>query len=392
MQLTNKAISSIVPPAMGEAFYWDESLRGFGYRLRVGSGGKLLRSFVVQYKRAGATRRMTLDASVLSADQARAKAKELLAAVALGHDPQAERTERRDKDQSTMRALVTRYLNERKPEVRPRHFTSISHFLTEAKYFGDLHGKPVDTIKRKDVAACLARIKARGPSHAKNARATLSAFFRWVMEQGLAEEWEANPVAGTSRIKTNGARERVLSDDELARVWRACDDASEHDVIVKLLILTGCRRIEVGGMRWSEIALDHWTLPAERSKNHRAHVLPILPAMRKVLDARPRMAERDHLFGERSSLGFTRWSHLKPALDARSGVKDWTLHDLRRTVSTGMSKLGVQPHVVEAVLNHYSGHRAGVAGTYNRNPYADEIRAALTTWHAHVRKLTARKH
>jgi integrase len=392
--LSAKTIAALVPPTApgADIIYWDESLRGFGYRLRVGAGGKLLRSFVAQYKRSGATRRMTLDASgALSVDQARARAREILAEVALGRDPQADKTERREKDLSTMRALVGQYLDARKTEVRPRTLTVITKFLTDPRYFGDLHGKPLDQIKRRDAAACLARIKARGPAHAKNARATLSGFFRWCMAEGFADDDWSNPVAGTNKIVTNGARERVLTDAELAAVWRACDDASEHDVITKLLILTGCRRVEVGGMRWSEIALGHWTIPEERSKNHRAHVLPILPAMRKILDARPRVADRDQLFGARSAAGFNRWSQLKPALDKASGVTGWTLHDLRRTVATGMSKLGVQPHVVEAVLNHYSGHRKGVAGTYNRNPYSAEIKAALTAWHAHVRKLASRK-
>jgi integrase len=231
---------------------------------------------------------MTLDASgALTVDQARAKAKEVLAEVALGRDPQADKAERRDKDQSTMRALVRQYLEARKAEVRPRTLTAITNFLTEARYFGELHGKPLDQIKRRDVAACLGRIKARGPAHAKNARATLSGFFRWCMAEGFADDWEANPVAGTNKIATNGARERTLTDAELAAVWRASSDADDYDYgrIVRLLILTGCRRKEIGGMCWSWFSPDasDFTIPASHSKNHRPHALPLLPMCAKSL-------------------------------------------------------------------------------------------------------------
>jgi integrase len=386
IKLTTKVVTAIVPPAAGEGFYFDETLTGFGYRVRVGAGGKILRSFICQYKRAGGSRRMTLDASgALNAEQARAKAKQILAEVALGRDPQAEKDDRRAKDKHALRALVAEYLDDKKSKVRPRTLTAVTGYLTDPRFFGSLHGAPVDTITRRDVAACLSQIKKRGPAMAGAARAALSAFFVWAMGEGLAE---ANPVIGTNKPETNGARERVLSDTELAAVWRACDDGSEHSAIVKLLILTGCRRAEVGDMAWSEVDLDRgaWTIPEERSKNHRQHVLPIMPMMRAIIDAVPHMATRDQLFGERSVHGFSRW-HCKADLDERCGVTGWTLHDLRRTVATRMADLGVQPHVIEAVLNHYSGHRAGIAGVYNRSPYANEIRNALALWEDHVRSL-----
>jgi len=384
-KLTNKTVNAIVPPTAGEVFYFDDSLTGFGYRVRVGAHGKLLRSWICQYKRAGGTRRMTLDASgALTADQARAKAKEILAAVALGHDPQAEKANRRDKDQHVMRALVVDYLAAKK--VRPRTMTAITGYLT-GPHFKSLHNMPVDQITRRDVATCLLTIKKRGPALAGAARNTLSAFFAWAMGEGLAE---SNPVIGTNAPKTNGARERVLSDAELRTIWNACDDGSEHSTIVKLLILTGCRRAEVGDMTWREINFEGgtWTIPPERSKNGRQHVLPVLPMMGAIIDDLPHMATRDQLFGERSSHGFSRW-HCKADLDERCGVTGWTLHDLRRTVATRMADLGVQPHVIEAVLNHQSGSKRGIAGVYNRSPYANEVRSALGTWHDHLRAVTA---
>jgi integrase len=158
-----------------------------------------------------------------------------------------------------------------------------------------------------------------------------------------------------------------------------------------LLILTGCRRQEIGGMFWSELDVERgtWTLPKERSKNGRAHTLP-LPAMAwSVINAVPRIASRDHLFGVRAGSGFTAWAANKTALDQRLGdtVAPFILHDIRRSVATRMADVGVQPHIVEQILNHQSGHKAGPAGIYNRSSYEREVRIALALWADHVRTL-----
>jgi integrase len=185
----------------------------------------------------------------------------------------------------------------------------------------------------------------------------LSTFFVWAMQMGLCEN---NPTIGVIRPATNGARERVLSDAELAAIWKACDDGTEYSKVVRLLILTGCRRAEIGDMRWSEIDLDRatFTIPASRSKNKRPHTLPLMPMMREIVDTVSRMATRDQLFGAHAA-GFTNWTLPKPDLDRRSGVSSpaWTLHDVRRSVATGLANLGVLPHTIEAALNHQSGSK-----------------------------------
>ena len=141
-------------------------------------------------------------------------------------------------------------------------------------------------------------------------------------------------------------------------------------------------------MRWSEFSPDgtKWTIPASRSKNKRPHVLPVMPMMRQIIDTVPRMATRDALFGLRAA-GFTNWVLPKTDLDRRSGVTDWHLHDIRRTVATKMGNLGILPHVVEAALNHQSGSKRGVAGVYNLSPYTEAVRAALAQWHDRLRTL-----
>ena len=141
-------------------------------------------------------------------------------------------------------------------------------------------------------------------------------------------------------------------------------------------------------MCWSEFNFEQgtWTLPASRSKNKRAHTLPLLPAMRAIIEAVPRMASRDQLFGQRAN-GLTAWSRGKPELDRRSGVKNWTTHDIRRSVATRMADIGILPHVIEQILNHQSGHKAGPAGIYNRSSYEREVRSALALWEDHVRSI-----
>jgi integrase len=170
-----------------------------------------------------------------------------------------------------------------------------------------------------------------------------------------------------------------LSLAELAAVWRACGDDA-YGAIVRLLILTGQRREEIGGLRFEEIGDGIIALPAGRAKNKRAHVIPLSAPAHTILAARPPRSE--FVFGK----VFTSWSRGKYLLDTALDTKlvPWTLHDLRRSVATGMAELGVAPHIVEAVLNHVSGHKAGVAGIYNRATYEKEKRAALATWADHV--------
>src|SRR5262249_36558019 len=158
-----------------------------------------------------------------------------------------------------------------------------------------------------------------------------------------------------------------------------------------LLILTAQRRTEVGGIAWREIDLDRgtWTLPASRTKNGREHTLPLPPLALDIIASIPREVGRDYLFGARAA-GFTSWVYPKQLLDKRLGdrVEPWRLHDLRRSAATRMCDIGIAPHVVEQILNHQSGHRAGIVGVYNRSSYEREVKAAMALWADHVRSIT----
>ena len=383
MKLTQKAVVALVMPA-GKADHieWDDEISGFGYRLRLGAGGKILRSWVCQYRHGGATRRLLLGrAAVLGAEHARGLAKKALGRVANGEDPQADKADRRDKDAHTLRAGVVDFLAMKQREVRPRSHHELSRYLT-GSFFRPLHMLALDQITRKDVAGRLNKIMLDHSSiSAARARAALSGFYAWALGCGLCE---VNPVVGTFRPTDSQARERVLSDLELAEIWRACGD-DDHGRCIRLLILTACRRSEIGGMAWSEFDFTGgtWTLPAARSKNGRAHVLPLLPAMLEIINTVPHMASHDQLFGQRGR-GFTGWARGKAALDQRIGVKNWTVHDLRRSAATRMGDIGVMPHIIETILNHQSGHKAGVAGVYLKSVYAHEVKTALALWHDHV--------
>jgi integrase len=388
MKLTAKATSALaLPPGKTDHIEWDDEMPGFGFRVRLGTGGKLLKSWIVQYRRVGQTRRLLLgSAAVLGAEQARLLAKKALGAVAMGEDPQADRRTRRGKDQLSMRSQVAEFLAAKEPELADRTMSEVKRYSTDPRYFGPLFNLPIDTITRRDVAARVVVIaRERGAATAARARGTLSSFFTWCMRMGIADN---NPTIGAIRPQENAARDRVLSDDELARIWKACGD-DEYGKVVKLLILTACRRGEIGDMRWSEIDLERstFTIPAARSKNGKPHTLPLLVATREIVESVPRMASRDQLFGMRSH-GFTRWPQGKRELDARAGVSvPWTIHDLRRTTATGLANLGTPPHVVEAILNHQSGSKRGVAGVYNKSVYEREVRAALGMWEDHIRAL-----
>jgi integrase len=250
---------------------------------------------------------------------------------------------------------------------------------------GPLDSMPLDTITLRDVAARIAAIQGEyGAATAARARSVLSSFFVWAMRMGVCA---ANPVINSERPQTT-ARSRVLTPNELVSIWKACGDDA-YGKIVRLLILLGARRQEIGGLAWSELDLESpsWTLPVARSKNKRSHTLPLMPMALAIIRSVPRMASRDRLFGTRTADGYRAWGESKRALDRRCGVAGWTIHDVRRSVATMMADIGVQPHIIEQILNHQSGHKAGPAGIYNRSSYQREVRAALALWEDHLRTL-----
>jgi integrase len=391
MKITAKTVATaVLPEGKTDVILFDDTLTGFGLRVRE-SADKVRKQFIVQYRAAGVMRRMLLgSADVIGVEAARAAAKKALGAVAVGGDPQGDKEANRSHvNVFTFSTLAKQYLDAKAKSLRPRTLVESVRYLT-GDYFKPLHNMPVERITRRDVASQVLRIaNESGGRTGVRARSALSAMFVWAMQQGLAE---SNPVAGTAQPETNGARERVLSDAELAAIWNAAGDSGDFGKVVRLLMLTGTRRNEVGAMCWSELnGGGAWTIPAARAKNKRQHTLPLSALAQSIIESVPERVGRDLLFGERSKLGFCGWDNAKDRLDARLGktVAHWTLHDLRRTAATRMADLGVQPHIIEAALNHQSGHKRGVAGIYNRSSYEREVRAALALWADHICTITA---
>jgi integrase len=214
--------------------------------------------------------------------------------------------------------------------------------------------------------------------------------YKWLDAEGLVPEG-TNPAAGTVTADEGPSRDRVLTQEELAEIWRALGYDHVSDMI-RLLVLTGQRRDEITKLRWSEIDFDKalLTLPPARTKNRRTHELPLSPQALAILQRRlDGAARKGNGSGANDGTVFdpVGWDLRKKKLDkvifANRGGKPmphWTLHDLRRTCATGLAELGVLPHIIECILNHLSGFRSGVAGIYNRNRYLPEMRQALERW------------
>jgi integrase len=254
-----------------------------------------------------------------------------------------------------------------------------------------LHEFAADALARKDVVAVLDDIVgARGKVTADRAKAALSGFYAWLIERGYCD---VSPVLNVKRRANGSSRERVLSEAELAQIWRGVEGTGDYGHIVRLLILAAQRRSEIADLSWPEIDFDRaqLELPPARTKNDRAHIVPLSDAALQILRQVPRRQGRQYLFGD-GARGFQGWSKSKHRLDAilPKGMPEWTVHDIRRSVITHLNEFGIaEPHVIEAIANHVSGHRAGVASIYNRSAYAEQKRAALDAWGVHFSRLVA---
>jgi integrase len=415
MKLSDKTVADLsLPEGKSELIVFDDDLPGFGVRLRA--GGK--RTWVVQYRLGRKQRRKTIGSvtPAMNAAKARKAADNDLARVKLGGDPQAAKLEQRAKSADTFDVFAAQFLARQKERLKPRSYVQVAAHLS--KHWADLKGVSIHEITKRAIAARLVKIaEERGDIAANRARATLTTFFSWAIKSGIVD---ANPALGTPLQGDERAREHVIGKDvggvkgqdddfALADIWRACLD-DDFGRAVKLLILTAVRRDEAGGMLRTELNLSTrmWHVGEERTKNKQAHDVPLSDSAISIIEsamAQEGRASRVVVFGHGARAhgapdrGFSGWGKAKRELDeriaqarqaaGRAPIDPWRLHDLRRTASTGMAELGVQPHIVEELLGHKGGHKAGVAGIYNRASYSAEKRQALDRWAAHVEALVA---
>jgi integrase len=386
MKLTKTTAERLqLPPGKNDLIVFDDELSGFGLRVRRAGS----RTWLVQYRTDSGQRRETIGrADRLDVDAARKAARKILAKVELGHDPAAEKREKAARKAQVFDAFVDRYLAHKKKRLRLKSYVEVERYLLrDAK---PLHNLPLTSIMRANISKLVGDVaEGAGPAAADRCRTALSSFFVWLIREGVLE---ANPVDNTTTHYDYKPRDRVLSDSELAAIWKALPadydgGPDNYAAIVKLLALTGQRRQEIGALRWSEVDLERAiiTLPPERTKNHRAHIVPLSAPAVELLRRVPQRYGRDLVFGSTGEGGYTRWHVSKETLDKKVKLDPWTLHDLRRTMITKMGEdLGILPHVIEAIANHVSGHKAGVAGVYNKAVYAAEKRQALDRWADHL--------
>ena len=361
------------PPGKHEELFWDQSCGGFG--LRALASGR--RTWIYQYRdEHKRTRRIALgDVSAVTLDAARQAARQHAASVTQGANPSAERNAK--KSAASVLNIIKAYLRHAKTSQRARSYKETERHLL--KHAVSLHHDRAEAVRRSDIASLLERVSnTSGPFAANRLRAALSALWSWGMRAGLIES-DSNPVTFTLR-HSEKARERTLSDDELRAIWATIQGDGDYARIVRLCILTGCRREEIGGLLWDEVLADRLLISADRMKGGSIHEVPLLPAIAAALPDRPEAAEGS-VFGRRG-VGFSGWSKSKAVLDAKlakaSVTPRWTLHDLRRTFSTRLHDAGVEPLVVEALLAH---KQQGVAAVYNRASFRQAKRTAVEKWH-----------
>jgi integrase len=296
----------------------------------------------------------------------------------------------------TFGALVKLHLEYQRQHLRAGSYANTErHLLTHA---APLHGRPINEINRREIAALLASLNlagnrlGNGAATKKNARAALNALFAWGMSEGLVEN---NPVIGSTSYEVK-SRDRVLSPDELRAVWLAAP-ANAFGRIIRLLMLLGQRESEIADLRRSELQGDGILLPGERTKNRRQHFVPLPAAAYAIINEQltQQAPDRELVFAGRGHGSFSNWSKAKRELDAAIAAKrgkplaPWRIHDLRRSFVTHANEIGVAPHIVEAVVNHQSGTRGGVAGVYNHARYEPEKRTALDRWAEYLLSVVA---
>lgn len=403
IRLTALAVARLAPPPSGQVDYFDTSMPAFGVRVSLAG----TRTYFVMTRVQGKLARLTIskakvkdDDPGLSLKDAREKAGEWADLAARGIDPRQVKAEEREgneeRSRNTFKTAGERFM----AQYVERRLAVSTHREYRRTLFGpDTAGwahRPVAGITRAEVRSVLDAMVERGsPSAANHTLAYLSKFFNWCAEKDLIA------VPPTDRVKAptpNNVGERALIELEIVEVWRAFEaEGDSFRDLFKLLLLTGQRRSEVGGMDRRELSgLDGdrplWEIPGKRTKNGRPHLVPLVPQTAAIIRELPWIGDGGLLFTTTGATPISGFSKAKSRIDAwiarerkkakLSAMPEWDLHDLRRTMVTMMNeRLHIVPHVVEACVNHISGKaKAGVAGVYNKALYLAERREALTAW------------
>ena len=394
-KLTDTLLQKRKAPDTGRDEIFDTQVQGFGIRI-----GQRERAFFFIRRVNGEKARFSLGQYPgVSLARARAEALEILNQIKIGEDPREDIKQRKQiiigNAENTFGRLAERFLNEyatgKKKPLRAQ---------TVKGYKWALTGEPAVAWKKRTLASITDRdiIKVIDAFEAKKQfasarllRAYLHRFFRWAVEKRMIDKNPASNIPLASD-PSDFKRERILSTTELRKVLETADKLENPaKTFINMLAITGQRRGETALIKWSELDLDgdipKWSIPAENAKNRLAHDVALPTQVVTNLRALPRLG--DYVFTTDGKTPISGFSKLKAKLDAGlidCSLAHWTLHDLRRSCATGMADLGIGPHIIEAILNHVSGAKSGVAGLYNRSKYDDERRSALAAWAKHVSK------
>lgn len=369
MRLTDLRIKSLKPPARGAVIFPDETFPGFG--VRVSQAGT--KSFVLTH---GARRqRETIGrVGIIGLHDARLEAKRRLAEYTLGkHRPQP----------MSWNAALDMYLAEVKGNRKPRTHADYERLLQKHFRFGDTK---LSDLSAHDLQEKLDKL-AKTHAEQQHAFVVARAFIRWAYRRHYLN---INPMERMTAPQRYKPRERILTNDELRRVWLAAGEMGTFGSIVQMLILTGQRVGEITNLTPAMVGADVITLPPRLVKNSREHVFPIAATTTRLI--KEAGTTKGFVFPARGTdhkRPFNGFSKSKPKLDELAEVHGWTLHDLRRTFASGLASLAVPLPVIERLLNHVSGSFGGIVGVYQRYDFMPEMRSAVVRWDHHIALLTA---
>jgi len=360
--LTDLAVKHLKPVPGRQVTYLDKSLKGFGVRV-----GAQAMTYILTYG-PNRTRVKLGKVGVVKLADARAKARTILAERQLGiHQP---------KGHETYAEVVARFLKACEAKNKLRTLKDYTRLLNRhgfgAERLSDI--APRDVQKKLDLLSAT-------PSERAHAQAVLRIFFSHCVRRHLLDQ---NPMTRIDRAPKTASRSRILSEEELTKVWRACE--GPFGQIVQLCILTGQRRSEIAHLTAGMIEDDCLRLPASLTKNSREHLFPFGKLARDIIAALPKTG---YLFPARKTWRngatiYNAWNKDKPKLDDKSGVTGWVLHDLRRTLVSSWAALGIRIEVTEKYINHISGTHGGIVGIYQRHTFLPEMREAVEKWEAHL--------
>src|SRR5215469_1749701 len=375
--LTAAAVERIRAPTSGQIDHFDQGYPGLA--LRISYGGS--KSWVYFYRLFGKQKRLTLGRwPSMSLSAARDAWRNARTTIDKGESPQHQRPAQAN----SFAAVADEWLE--RDQAHNRSYAVVKRNI-ERCVLPAWEGRQISTIGRRDINDLIDGVVDRGAiTMARRLHAYLHRLFRWAVGRGILE---TNPMAHLPKPGSETPRDRVLTDAELAQVFKNVTKLhpTPSGPMFQLLILTGARRTEIAALRWSEIEDDTIILPRERIKSGEVHSIPLAPQALAILKELPRIGPGDFVFTTNGRNPFIDFSGSKRRLDAITKIPSWRIHDLRRTVATGLQRLGTNLQVIEAVLGHVGGSRSGIVGVYQRHSFDTEKRTALEAWAREVERI-----